>query len=139
MIAGVTAIADRMPSVRFLKIPWPDRDARWDVPWSPIHDGDVVEVGDTSVVVVHTPGHAPDHACLWEAASRWLFGGDLVIGSSTVWIPSALGGDLIAYIRSLERVMALNPSQIFPAHGPVITNPGVLLRGYLAHRQQRER
>jgi glyoxylase-like metal-dependent hydrolase (beta-lactamase superfamily II) len=136
---GVRAIADRMPSVRFLKIPWPDRDRRWPVQWLPLADGDTVNAGDTSLTVVHTPGHAPDHVCVWHAATRAVFGGDLAIEGATVWIPSSLGGDLADYIRSLERVIALNPARIMPAHGPVITDPIALLRGYVEHRGARER
>jgi ribonuclease/clavin/mitogillin len=135
---GVMAIAGHMPSVRFLKMPWPDRDTRWPVRWVPLNDGDTLDVGDTSATIVHTPGHAPDHVCLWHAATRTLFGGDLAIDGATVWIPSFLGGDLAAYLASLGRVIALNPSRIFPAHGAVITEPGGLLRAYIAHRRERE-
>jgi glyoxylase-like metal-dependent hydrolase (beta-lactamase superfamily II) len=136
--AGVLAIADRIPSVRFLKMPWPDRDRRWPVEWLPLADSDTVAAGDTALTVVHTPGHAPDHVCVWHAETRSLFGGDLAIEGTTVWIPSALGGDLAEYIRSLERVIALNPSRMMPAHGPVITDPVALLRAYIEHRRARE-
>jgi len=137
--AGAPAIAARMPSARFLKCLWPGRDQRWDVPWVPIGDDDQIEAGDTVVAAVHTAGHAPDHLCFWHAESRSLFGGDLAIEDTTVWIPSNHGGDLQAYLRSLERVIALNPSRVFPAHGPIIENPTALLSSYLAHRQKRER
>ena len=137
--AGVTAIAGRMPSVRFLKMPWPERDNRWPVEWRPLNDGAALEIADTSATVVHTPGHAPDHVCLWHAAARVLFGGDLAIAGATVWIPAMLGGDLAAYLASLERVIALDPARIYPAHGPVITEPAALLGGYVEHRRLRER
>jgi glyoxylase-like metal-dependent hydrolase (beta-lactamase superfamily II) len=127
-----------MPGVRFLKIPWRDVDTRWDVRWRPLADGDTVDTGDTSSVVVHTPGHAPDHVCLWHSATRSLFGGDLVIAGSTVWIPASGGGDLAAYVASLERIVVLDPARIFPGHGPIITEPVALLRRYVAHRRERE-
>jgi len=136
--AGVTAIAARLPSARFLKMPWPDRDSGWPVQWTSLVDGDTVHVGDTSATIVHTPGHAPDHLCLWHPGTRSLFGGDLAIEGTTVWIPSSLGGDLAAYLASLARVIALDPARIFPGHGPIITEPGPLLRGYVAHRRERE-
>ena len=112
---------------------------RWPVEWSPLADGATLEIGDTSATAVHTPGHAPDHVCLWHADTRALFGGDLAIAGTTVWIPAMLGGDLAAYLASLERVIALNPARILPAHGPVIIEPAALLRGYVEHRRQRER
>jgi glyoxylase-like metal-dependent hydrolase (beta-lactamase superfamily II) len=135
---GVMALASRMPSVRFLKMPWPERDRRWPVEWLPLAGGDRLEIGDVTVTVVHTPGHAPDHVCIWHAETGTLFGGDLAIEGTTVWIPSTLAGDLAAYLSSLDRVIALNPSWILPAHGPIIVKPIALLRGYIAHRRERE-
>jgi glyoxylase-like metal-dependent hydrolase (beta-lactamase superfamily II) len=136
---GTTAIAERMPSARFLKIPSVERDQKWPVEWVSLADGDTLEIGDTAATVVHTPGHSPDHACLWHAETRSLFGGDLAIDGTTVWIPATLGGDLTAYLGSIERVIALGPARIFPGHGPVITDPGGLLRRYVEHRRDRER
>jgi glyoxylase-like metal-dependent hydrolase (beta-lactamase superfamily II) len=136
--SGAAAIAARMPAARFLKMPWPGRDERWGVAWASIADGERIEVGDTLITAVHTAGHAPDHVCFWHAESRTLFGGDLAIEGTTVWIPSTLGGDLQAYFRSLERVLALNPARILPAHGPVIEDPETLLLSYIAHRRRRE-
>ncbi|NOT24951.1 MAG: MBL fold metallo-hydrolase [Acidobacteria bacterium] len=136
--SGAAAIAGRMPGVRFLKKPWPARDDRWGVEWSPLRDGDAIAVGDTFVTTVGTPGHAPDHVCFWHPESRMLFGGDLAIEGTTVWLPSSLDGDLHAYLKSLERVLALDPIRVFPAHGEVIDDPGTLLRNYIDHRLKRE-
>ncbi|MBI4887560.1 MAG: MBL fold metallo-hydrolase [Acidobacteria bacterium] len=137
--SGADAIAARMPDAAFLKLPWPGRDDRWRVAWTALADGDVIPAGDTALTVVHTPGHAPDHVCLWHAESRTLFGGDLAIAGTTVYVPAAPGGDLAAYLHSLERVLALDPVRILPAHGPAIDDPAALLRRYLAHRLRRER
>lgn len=136
--SGAAAVAARAPRVRFLKKPWPARDGRWGVEWSSLRHGDVVEAGDTTLTVVETPGHAPDHVCFWHPEARTLFGGDLAIEGTTVWIPSSLDGDLQAYLASLERVLALDPARIFPAHGKVIDDPGKLLRTYIDHRLKRE-
>ena len=137
--SGAPAIAQRFPGARFLKFPWPERDAAWPVPWEPLADGQVVEAGDTSLVTVHTPGHAPDHVAFWHEESRSLFGGDLAIKGNTVWIPARLSGDLTQYLASLERVLALRPARVLPAHGGVIDDPEPLLRNYIAHRHERER
>jgi hydroxyacylglutathione hydrolase len=136
--SGAAAIAQRMPHVRFLKMPWPDRDAQWHVRWEPIADGERIAAGDSSLVAVHTPGHAPDHLCFWHQDSRILLCGDLAWQGSTVVIPSTHGGDVAAYLASLERVLALNPSTMLPAHGQVIDRPIELLREYIEHRALRE-
>ena len=136
--AGAAALAERMPHVRFAKMPWPERDRLYEVAWEPLADNDVVEAGDDELVAVHTPGHAPDHLCFWHRESRSLFCGDLAVAGTTVVIPASGGGDLGSYLASLERVLALEPARLLPAHGPVIDRPGAVLRGYLAHRRERE-
>ena len=136
--SGTLELAARFPAARFLKMPWPGHDAKWQVPWQPIADGDVIPAGDTSLTVVHTPGHSPDHVCFWHAETRTLFGGDLAISGGTVWIPTQLQGNLVDYLASLERVLALEPVRVLPAHGPIIERPTALLRSYLEHRRERE-
>jgi glyoxylase-like metal-dependent hydrolase (beta-lactamase superfamily II) len=136
--SGVIALAARFPGARFLKMPWPERDSRWPVAWEPLADGSAVAAGDETLVAVHTPGHAPDHLCFWHAESRTLFCGDLAVKGTTVYIPPNLGGDLIEYLASLVRVLALDPARLLPAHGPVIDAPEPILRGYLEHRRERE-
>ncbi len=136
--SGAPALAERMPGARFLKMPWPERDARWPAPWEPLSDGDVVDAGDSSLTVLHTPGHAPDHLCFWHQESRSLFGGDLAIKGTTVYIPAAHHGDLGAYLVSIERAISLQPVRLFPAHGSVIADPVKVLRRYLEHRRERE-
>jgi endoribonuclease LACTB2 len=136
--SGAPAMAERFPGARFRKMPWPERDATWPVVWEPIADGDVIEAGDTSLVALHTPGHAPDHLCLWHEDTRTLFGGDLAVSGTTVWIPAHLRGDLSDYLASLARVLALGPARVLPAHGPVIEDPKRALREYIEHRRERE-
>jgi glyoxylase-like metal-dependent hydrolase (beta-lactamase superfamily II) len=136
--SGAPALRGRWPGARFRKMLWPERDAKWPMPWEPIADGDVVEAGDVMLTAVHTPGHAPDHLCFWHEESRSLFCGDLAVAGSSVWIPVSLQGDLGAYLASLERVLALEPARMYPAHGAVIDDPTALLRRYLQHRRDRE-
>ena len=136
--SGAVALADRFDVRQFMKCPWKDRDARWPVDWTPIGDGDVIDAGDTRLLALHTPGHAPDHLCFWHEQSRTVFCGDLAIKGTSVWIPARLGGNLAAYLASLERILALTPARMLPAHGPVIDDPVRVLREYIAHRLERE-
>lgn len=136
--SGAPALRDRFGVTRFLKWPWPDRDTKWPVVWQPLGDGDRVQAGDVELTAIHTPGHAPDHLCFWHEASRTVFCGDLAIKGTSVWIPARLGGNLAAYLASLERIAVLNPARMLPAHGPVIDDPVPLLRDYVQHRLERE-
>jgi glyoxylase-like metal-dependent hydrolase (beta-lactamase superfamily II) len=136
--SGAAAIAERMPHVRFLKMLWPEQDAAWRVRWHPLTDGEMVAAGDSAFAAVHTPGHSPDHLCFWHQETRQLFCGDLVWKGSTVVIPSHHGGDLTAYLASLQRIAQLEPLTMLPAHGPVIDRPLELLHEYVEHRMLRE-
>jgi len=138
--SGVSALAQRFPGVRFRKMPWPGRDERWPVApaWDPLVAGELVSAGDTILEAIHTPGHAPDHLCFWHGETRTVFCGDLVQRGNTVWIPANLRGDLIDYLASLDRVKALRPALLLPAHGPVIDDPERILQRYVNHRRHRE-
>lgn len=139
-IGGSAAVAARWPATRFSKYPWPGRDERYSATtWQALADGDVLAAGDDELAVIHTPGHAPDHIALWHDGSSTAFTGDLVAAGASVVIPAKGGGSLRAYLASLERIRALRPARLLPAHGPVIDDPEAALSGYLEHRRQRER
>jgi glyoxylase-like metal-dependent hydrolase (beta-lactamase superfamily II) len=136
---GVTILAKRWPRTRFRKLPWPEQDSKYAVPWIALSDGQLIDAGDDVLEVVHTPGHAPDHICFWQQSSSTLFSGDLVVAGSTVVIPASHGGSLTQYLRSLRRISALSPSRLLPAHGPAIDDPQAIIRQYIDHRRARER
>jgi len=136
--SGVEAIAERWPGVGFFKYPSPERDGKYPAPWQPLADGDCLAAGDGTLTVLHTPGHAPDHVAFWDEEARTLFCGDLAVLGSTVVILWSHGGSVTQYLESLQRVLALEPRLMRPAHGPVVEDPRALLLAYLAHRQERE-
>jgi glyoxylase-like metal-dependent hydrolase (beta-lactamase superfamily II) len=137
--SGAAAVEAAHPGVVFAKYPWPDEDSRYRVAWTPLADQDAVEVGADRLVAIHTPGHSPDHLAFWHPPSRTLFAGDLVQQGGSVMIPWKHGGDLGLYLQSLERLVALVPRRLLPAHGPEPSDPVGLLTSHLDHRRQRER
>jgi glyoxylase-like metal-dependent hydrolase (beta-lactamase superfamily II) len=137
--SGAPAIAAAHPKASFHKLPWPEEDTLYDVPWQPLHDADELRAGDEVLTTVYTPGHSPDHVAFWHAGTATIFTGDLVVQGSSVMIHWSRGGDLGQYLASLERLLALRPRRLLPAHGPVIDDPQTILNGYIAHRLERER
>jgi glyoxylase-like metal-dependent hydrolase (beta-lactamase superfamily II) len=136
--SGAPVMRTAFPGVRFKKYPWPEQDRRYAVDWQPLSDGEEIRIADTALIVVHTPGHSPDHVALWHEASRTAFTGDLVTQGGTVMIGWSHGGDLIAYLASLQRILSLHPSRLLPAHGPHVIDPDTLLLATIEHRLNRE-
>jgi glyoxylase-like metal-dependent hydrolase (beta-lactamase superfamily II) len=136
-VSGAPALHQRWPDATLSKHPFPARDPK--LPWQRLDDGAIVATDEGDLVAIHTPGHAPDHMCLWHAESRTLFVGDMLVQGSTVVIPASHGGSLVEYLRSLERMLQLGPARALPAHGPVIDDPAALIHQYVQHRAFRER
>lgn len=100
-------------------------------------DGDVVDIGATTLRALHTPGHSSDHLCFFMDDTRSLFSGDNVLGEGTSVIAPP-DGDMRAYLASLERLKALPVERIYPGHWHALAGAEALDR-YIAHRAQRER
>jgi glyoxylase-like metal-dependent hydrolase (beta-lactamase superfamily II) len=137
--SGAPMLASSHPGSTFAKYPWPEEDAKYDVAWQPLADGEAIRVGDDVLTAVYTPGHSPDHLSFWHEPTRTIFTGDLVIPGGSVMIHTSRGGNLAQYFASLERLLALEPLVLLPAHGGRIDNPAHVIRGHLEHRRMRER
>lgn len=114
--------------------------------------GETLPVGG-GVTVMDTPGHAPEHVGfrvdthLGDNTDRGddtnlgdetaLLCGDLAVAAGSV-VVGAPEGDMRAYLSSLRRVIAKNPDQLLPAHGPVIDNPRACCSRLIRHRLVRE-
>ena len=68
--------------------------------------------------VLHTPGHSPDHICLFEGRHGWLFSGDLFLSPYV----KVLRADETPHriIASLRMVLALPITTVFDGGGKVV-------------------
>ncbi|WP_321531153.1 MBL fold metallo-hydrolase [uncultured Desulfuromonas sp.] len=85
-----------------------------------LENGDLVEVGDLSFEVIHTPGHSPGGICLYGEGH--LFSGDTLFASS-IGRTDLPGGDmkqLLSHIRSQLMVLP-DATVVHPGHGPEST------------------
>jgi glyoxylase-like metal-dependent hydrolase (beta-lactamase superfamily II) len=99
--------------------------------------GQRITAGAVELVAIPTPGHTSDHVAFFDAGGGALFTGDAVLGRGTSFIDPP-DGDLLRYLRSLERMLELSPQTIYPGHGPVVLRAIETLREYLRHRHERE-
>jgi ribonuclease/clavin/mitogillin len=87
--------------------------------------------------VLHTPGHARGHVCIFEEKNGSLITGDLMAGLGTIVIDPP-EGHMATYIESLERMKSLPITALFPSHGPVIAHAKTKVQEYIDHRMIRE-
>ena len=86
-------------------------------------DGEVIPLGETSLLTMHTPGHTPGSVSFLSPGV--LFSGDTLFPGG----PGATqyeGGDFDTIIRSIkERLFVLDDgTEVYPGHGPKATTIG---------------
>jgi glyoxylase-like metal-dependent hydrolase (beta-lactamase superfamily II) len=75
-------------------------------------DGDVLDLGDRTFTVLHTPGHTAGSICLWDGSRGTLFTGD------AIYVDGRLGWeDPRAFAASLGRLRDLDPRVVHSGHG----------------------
>ncbi|MFJ5310175.1 MBL fold metallo-hydrolase [Streptomyces sp. NPDC088350] len=104
----------------------------------PLHDGQLLRLGDTDWQVVDTPGHTPGHLCLWQPEERLLAVGDTLSGYDVGWVNLALDGPEAATtaLDSLHRLADLAPRVLLPSHGPIPEDPGAAFGAALRRAQR---
>ena len=135
------ADAERLSTTRSLPI-WahPITANKIDLPVTRLlNDGDVITLdadAGADWAVVFTPGHAQGHICLHDVARGILVAGDMVatVGSILIDPPE---GHMGTYLKSLERLIALDVKRVVPSHGPMMAFGRERLQAQLAHRRQR--
>jgi glyoxylase-like metal-dependent hydrolase (beta-lactamase superfamily II) len=81
-----------------------------------VEEGDVVDLGDRVLEVLHLPGHSPGSIGLWEAATGTLFSGDAIYDGPLL---DEIGGAHIpTYIRTMKRLRDLPVRVVHAGHDP---------------------
>jgi glyoxylase-like metal-dependent hydrolase (beta-lactamase superfamily II)/8-oxo-dGTP pyrophosphatase MutT (NUDIX family) len=91
----------------------------------------------STLLAIHTPGHASNHICYLLEEEKLLFTGDHVMQASTVVI-NPPDGDMAAYIASLRELTELELHWLAPGHGFLMENPKHAMQSIVAHRLKRE-
>ena len=77
-------------------------------------DGDLLDLGNRKIQVVHTPGHSPGHCCFYESDREYLFSGDLIYkGCLYAFYPTT---DPQLFYNSIKRVQRYKITRILPGH-----------------------
>lgn len=87
------------------------------VPDIPLSTGDVIDIGNTQLRVIKTPGHTPGGACFFSGDI--LFSGDTLFRGS-VGRTDFKGGDAQDIMKSLHRLLELpDNTAVYPGHGEI--------------------
>ena len=100
----------------------------------PVSDDDVIETEHHHLRVIDTPGHSPDHICLYEAKQGWLFSGDLFVGGRDRALRE--GYDIHGIIASLKRIAALPITLLFPGSARVRQDPSTELAAKIEYLEE---
>ena len=86
------------------------------------HGGDELELGATTIKILHTPGHTPGGMSLCAEERGVLFSGDTLFAES-VGRTDFPGGSQAILIQSIRDKLFVLPDQtrVYPGHGPSTT------------------
>lgn len=88
------------------------------VPNRLLHDGDIIDLGDRRLTVLHTPGHSPDCICLLDEEHRILFSGDTFdTGPIYAHLPDSNVDAFTTSAHRLAQEVASKIDVMFSAHG----------------------
>jgi len=88
-----------------------------------LQDGDVLPVAG-GVQVLFTPGHSPDHICLYHMPSKTLVAGDLLTAQDGVLMSfnAKFTPDKQTALQSIARLQSLDIDTVITFHGGVCTD-----------------
>lgn len=100
-------------------------------------DGETLEIGPHRFQVIHTPGHAADGLVLYHPGEKLLICSDALWRRDLAVVTERVEGSAAVWrwLRSLERLAALEVRLALPGHGPAFED----FQAALAHTQARLR
>lgn len=108
----------------------------------PLRDGDVLELRDRRLKVLHRPGHSPTDTVFYDAERREMLGGDHLIKhiSSNPLITRDDEHALLSYMRSLSATREMDVDTIWAGHGEPVTGHAELIdQRFRMHERRAEK
>ncbi|EDO32915.1 predicted protein, partial [Nematostella vectensis] len=102
-----------------------------------LEDGDLFDLGDRQLRVIHLPGHTIGSIALYEENTKSLFSGDVAyIGPLLDVLPTS---NVTHYIQTAHKLRELAPNvdKVYPGHGVVFDGSTLdgLMAEYIASKQ----
>jgi glyoxylase-like metal-dependent hydrolase (beta-lactamase superfamily II) len=98
--------------------------SKWVPELEALADGDTIKIGTYAFQCIETPGHTLGHTCLYEPSEKILIAGDHILTDITPNIQcwSDNENPLQNYLKSLDKVYALDVEMVLPGHRRLIDN-----------------
>ncbi len=90
---------------------------------------DKLNIGNTELKIIHTPGHSPGSVCFYTLAKKILICGDLVFEKS-VGRTDLPFGNKEELKSSIKKVSILDTELLLPGHGAIIKGKSNVKRNY---------
>lgn len=87
-----------------------------------LNEGDTVTFGNTTLQVLHVPGHSPGSLCFYEPKAKALIAGD-VLFSGSIGRTDLPGGNYNTLIRGIQKKLLTLPPEtiVYCGHGVTTT------------------
>ncbi len=80
-----------------------------------LEDRNIIDLGNTFLKVIETPGHTSGCICLYEPYKNYIFSGDTLFKGAITNIYES--GSISEYINSLQILNTLKIESFYPSHG----------------------
>lgn len=93
----------------------------------PVQDGDVIDLGNRKLKIIHLPGHTPGSVAVLDIHHRVLISGDPIQEHGHIFMFGA-HRNMEDYIQSLEKLdrMTADFDEIWPSHADIPIYPGCI-------------
>ena len=84
-----------------------------------LNEGDTVSFGESTLKVIHIPGHSPGGILLYSPEQKFILSGDVLFRES-IGRTDLPGGDYDSLVNGIkEKLLVLDPdTRVYPGHGP---------------------
>ena len=106
-----------------------------------LQGGEVIPAGKFSLEVLHTPGHADGHICLYERSRGLLFAGDHILPQVTPNIslsPFSESNPLGDYLASISAISRMAVNTVLPAHEEIFQDLAGRIAELKGHHDERK-
>ena len=96
----------------------------------PVEDGDILDLGNRKLEIIHIPGHTPGSIAVLDIDNRILYGGDTVQDGSIFMF--GVQREFQAYMHSLKKLERCRErfDEIYPSHGTIPVQPELISKLY---------